>query len=189
MILALDGAPSKRRAASLQTPGRRNRSFPHHFFALRAIDEAGNAGPLATIGPLTLRRVSLTHGGAGRDRLSLTARITALLAQLGLPGQDVTLVLQNGTGQFFSVTVPAVALVPNATGTRVRFRDPTGTLAGGLTSLSMGGRTRTDVTVRGRHLSLAGAAAGPFTAILRIGSLELSATGMLRPAGSRLVFP
>src|SRR5206468_7162268 len=54
------------------------------FFALR-IDEAGNAGPLATIGPLTLRRVSLTHGGAGRDRLSLTARITALLAQLGLP--------------------------------------------------------------------------------------------------------
>ncbi|TMA62467.1 MAG: hypothetical protein E6J68_14000 [Deltaproteobacteria bacterium] len=125
MILALDGAPSKRRAASLQTPGRWNRSFPHHFFALRAIDEAGNAGPLATIGPLTLRRVSLTHGGAGRDRLSLTARITALLAQLGLPGQDVTLVLQNGTGQFFSATVPAVALVPNATGTRVRFRDPT----------------------------------------------------------------
>jgi len=42
-----------------------------------------------------------------------------------LPGQDVTLVLQNGTGQFFSATVPAVALVPNATGTRVRFRDPT----------------------------------------------------------------
>ena len=85
--------------------------------------------------------------------------------------------------------MPAAALVPNARGTRVRFRDPTGTLAGGLTSLSIGGLTRTDVTARGRHLSLGGAAAGPFTAILRIGSLELSATGTLRPAGLRLVSP
>ena len=85
--------------------------------------------------------------------------------------------------------MPAVALLPNASGTRVRFRDPTGTLAGGITSLTMGGRKRTDVTVRARHLSLGGAAAGPFTAILRIGSLELSATGTLRPAGPRLVFP
>ena len=159
------------------------------FFALRAIDEAGNAGPIATVGPLTLRRVRLTHAGAGQDRLSLTARIAALLAPLGLPGQNVTLVLRSGATQFYSATVPAAALVPNARGTRVRFRDPTGTLANGITSLVMGGRTRTDVTIRARHLSLGGAAAGPFTAILRIGSLELSATGTLRAAGPRLVLP
>ena len=85
--------------------------------------------------------------------------------------------------------MPAAALVPNARGTRVRFRDLTGTLANGITSLVMGGRTRTDVTIRARHLSLGGAAAGPFTAILRIGSLELSATGTLRAAGPRLVLP
>ena len=85
--------------------------------------------------------------------------------------------------------MPASALVPNASGTRVRFRDPTGTLANGVTSLTLGGRRRTDVTLRARHLSLGGAAAGQFTAILHVGSLELSATGTLRPAGLGLVFP
>ena len=156
---------------------------------MRAIDEAGNAGPIATVGPLTLRRVRLTHANAGRDRLTLSARIAALISQLGLPGQSVGLTLTNAGGQFFNATIPAAAIFSNASHTRVRFRDPTGTLAGGITSLSMGGRTRTDVTLRASHLSLGGAAAGPFTAALHIGSLELTATGTLRTAGARLVFP
>ena len=90
-----------------------------------------------------------------------------------------------------SINPNSVPLVAEGVGTSpvLANGDPTGTLAGGLTSLSIGGLTRTDVTARGRHLSLGGAAAGPFTAILRIGSLELSATGTLRPAGLRLVSP
>ncbi len=124
-----------------------------------------------------------------RARLTLSARIAALISQLGLPGQSVGLTLTNAGGQFFNATIPAAAIFSNASHTRVRFRDPTGTLAGGITSLSMGGRTRTDVTLRASHLSLGGAAAGPFTATLHIGSLELTATGTLRAAGARLVFP
>ncbi|TMB58958.1 MAG: hypothetical protein E6J56_01335, partial [Deltaproteobacteria bacterium] len=72
------------------------------FYAVRAIDEAGNAGPIATVGPLTLRRVRLTHAAAGRDRLTFTARIAALISQLGLPGQSVGLTLTNAGGQFFN---------------------------------------------------------------------------------------
>ena len=124
-----------------------------------------------------------------RARLTLSARIAALISQLGLPGQSVGLTLTNAGGQFFNATIPVAAIFSNASHTRVRFRDPTGTLAGGITSLSMGGRTRTDVTLRASHLSLGGAAAGPFTATLHIGSLELTASGTLRTAGARLVFP
>ena len=127
----------------------------------------------------------LRRPGGGHDRLTLKGRILLTLAQLGLPGHDVTVSLTNGGPPFFSVTVPASALVPNGSGTKLAFR---GTIGGALVRLRLGGRRRTDVSLSARDLNL-GAAAGPFTSAIEIGTLELSAGGTLRAVGTRLAFP
>ena len=111
------------------------------------------------------------------------------LAALGLPGADVTVKLGNSGGSFFMATVPAARLVPNAAGTMLRFRDPSGTLAGGITGLSIGGRRQVTLRVRGDNLNLAGAAPGAFDAEVDIGSFEFTRAGTLRARGTRLVFP
>src|SRR5437667_6018678 len=128
------------------------------FYALRAVDEVGNKGPIASVGALDLRRVRMRRPGGGQDKLILKGRIVMTLAQLGLPGQDVTVSLTNGGPPFFSITVPASALVPNSTGTKVTFR---GTIGSALVRLRLGGRTRTDVSLSARDLNLGAAAAGP----------------------------
>jgi len=96
--------------------------------------------------------------------------------------------LADSGGTFYTATVPAANLVPNGSGTRVRFRDPTGTIAGGITRLVIGGRGRTRISLRARS-DLSGAAAGPFTTTLDVGPLSLGDSGILRSAGTRLVFP
>jgi hypothetical protein len=159
------------------------------FFALRAVDEVGNAGPLASLGAFELRRLGLTHAGAGADKLTLKGRTPALLAQLGLPGSSITLALRDAGGEFYRATVPADFFVANGSGTKLRFRDRTGTIAGGITKLTIGGSLRTDIAITGRHLSIAGASAGPFTATITIGDLTLEASGTLRTTGTKLVYP
>jgi hypothetical protein len=139
--------------------------------------------------PFELRRVRLALAGAGEDRLDLKGRLQSLLAQIGLPGPDVTITLRNGAGQFFTATVPASALVANGTLTKLRFRDRTGTIAGGVTGLVIGGRLFTDVKVKARNVNLAGASAGPFTALLTIGERTFAGSGVLRPQGTKLVHP
>lgn len=136
-----------------------------------------------------LRRVFIARLGGGQDRLRLKGRIAGSLAALGLPGASVTLTLRDGDGPFFTATVPAALLVPNASGTRVRFRDPSGSAAGGITSLRIGGRRWSNLSVRARDVDLGGAAAGPFTAELDTGTRMLEAAGVLRARGTRLVFP
>ena len=159
------------------------------FYGLRAVDEAGNAGPLASVGVFDVRHLRLTRVGAGRDGLTLAGRVQALLASLGLPGPDLTITLANGGGSFFSARVPAAALTPNARGTKLRFRDSTGTVANGIRALTIGGSKRTELTIRARGLDLAGAEPGPFTATLGIDNLELSTVSALRATGSKLVSP
>jgi hypothetical protein len=136
-----------------------------------------------------LRRLGLTHAGGGSDKLTFRGRTAALIAQLGLPGGDVSLTLANASGDFFAATVPAALLRPNGNGTKLRFRDASGTLAGGITSLRIGGRRRTDISVRARGLDLSAATPGPFTGTLDVGPNTLSATGTLRAAGRRLAYP
>lgn len=153
----------------------------------------GNAAPLATFqvaGTFTLRRVRLSLVGGGKDRLSLRGELAESLAALGVPGASVTLALSDAGGEYFRATVPAAGLVPSASGTRVRFRDQTGTVASGITRLVM--RTRKGVThlsVRGRGLNLAGASPGPLTATLEVASFVLAAPGTFRASGTRLLAP
>jgi len=158
------------------------------FFALRTLDEVGNAGPLASVGPFELRKLAMTHAGVG-DKLVLNGRSPVLLSQLGLPGQSITLALADAGGEFYRATVPASALVANRSGTKLHFHDSTGTVAGGITTLTIGGTLRTTLSIRARNLNLGGAAAGPFTAQVTIGDLTLEAAGALRPSGTRLVYP
>ncbi len=137
--------------------------------------------------PFTLRKLVATLRDAGEDRLAVKARTGVLLAELGLPGHDVTVTITNAGGTFFTATIPSSALV--ARGTRVKFRDPAGTIAGGVTKLTMGGRLRTDLSLSARGLTLAGASAGPFTALVTVGDATLVAPGSLRAKGAKLVYP
>jgi hypothetical protein len=165
------------------------------YLALRAVDEAGNAGPLTFVqtGPapvgLNLRKVRLRVRGAGEDTLLLKGSLTALLADLGLPGQDIRLTLSNGGGDFFDATVPASELAANAAGTKLRFKDATGSIAAGIVRLKIGGTARTDVLVRARDLDLGGASTGPFTATLYVGAIPHAGTGTLHASGTRLSYP
>ena len=144
---------------------------------------------IACTSAFDLRRLVLTRRGPGSDRLMLRAFMPSTLAALGLPGADVIVKLGNSGGSFFMATVPAARLVPNATGTMLRFRDPSGTLAGGITGLSIGGRRQVTLRVRGDNLNLAGAAPGAFDAEVDVGSFEFTRAGNLRARGTRLVFP
>ena len=137
----------------------------------------------------TLRRLVLVRVGGGRDRLSLRGRAAVTLAALGIPGSDVTLRLRDADGDAFTATVPMALLRPNATGTRFRFSDASGTLAGGITRLRIGGAGRTDVSIRGRNLDLSAAGAGPVVALLETATKTLAGAGRLRPRGARLVHP
>jgi hypothetical protein len=139
-------------------------------------------------GAFQLRRVLMTHAGAD-DRLSLRGRIAATLAALGLPGADLTISLRDAGGTFFTATVPGALLVPNRNGTRLRFRDASGTLAGGITNLRIGGRRRSDLGLQAQNLNLSGAGPGDFTAELVIGARTLESTGTLRAQATRLVYP
>src|SRR6185503_12174994 len=114
-------------------------------------------------GALQVRRVLLTHAGSGIDTLSLRGRLATTVAALVLPASVLTVSLRDAGGAFFSANVPGALLVPNKNGTRLRFRDPGGTLAGGITNLRIGGRRRTELGLRAENLDLSGAAAGDFT--------------------------
>src|SRR4029077_19587447 len=139
--------------------------------------------------PLQLLKLSLTHADSNADRLQLKARTPELLAQLGEPGKDVTItVSQNGTTRL-RATVPASQLHANGSGTKLRFVDSSGTIAGGITRLQLGGTRRTDITMRAQHLDLSGATAGPVTVRIDVGSTALVGSGTLRQAGSKLVAP
>ena len=140
-------------------------------------------------GPFDLRRLVLTRLGAGSDRLMLRGGIPATLAALGLPGASITVKLSNGGGTFFQATVPAAQLVPNTSGTRLRFHDSSGTIAGGIRTLTMGGRRVNTLVVRATGLNLAGAAAGAFDAEVDVGSFALTHAGSLRARGVRLISP
>jgi hypothetical protein len=107
-----------------------------------------------------------------------------------LPSGDITVTLRDADGPFFSATIPGPNLVPNRSGTRLRFRDITGTIAGGVTSFKIGGTLRSDVRLKARFLDLSGASAGqPFTATLATPDRIFAGTGMLRVRGTKLVYP
>jgi hypothetical protein len=137
----------------------------------------------------TLRRLVLSRVGGGLDRLSLRGRAATTLAAIGLPGSDVTLRLRDADGDAFAATVPMALLRANTMGTRLRFSDPSGTLAGGITRFRIGGNGRTDIVVRGRNLDLSAAAAGPVVALLETATKTLAGAGRLRARGVRLLHP
>jgi hypothetical protein len=164
--------------------------MPH--LALRAVDEAGNAGPIATgaaVGTIEVRKVVLRLRGGGQDALAVKARTALRLADLGLPGADVTITLTDGGGQRYTSTIPAALLVSNAAGTRIKFRDPTGTQANGLIRFKAGGTYRTDVKAVARIIDLTGAGPGPLTVHCQLGPTPLDGTVTLRASGSTFRYP
>jgi len=157
------------------------------FYALRAVDEVGNRGPIASLGAFELRRARLTRPGGGRDRLALEGRTSATLAQLGLPDQAVTVSLTNGGPPFFSVTVPAAALVPKRQ--RDQARLPRHDRRRDHQAPAGRPQARTDVSLSAHDLNLGAATARAFTSAVDIGTLELGAGGTFRALGTRRVFP
>jgi subtilisin family serine protease len=161
------------------------------YVAVRTVDEAGNAGALASAGPLELRRLIVRKKGGGRDRLILKAFVDATLAELGLPGQSFGIELVDGDGTVYEATVPAALLLGTARGNAVRFRDRTGLLAAGIANAKLvtrrNGVTKVRVTVR--DVDLTDADPGAFIQFVDIGRTSLIASGDLRAKGSKLVYP
>src|SRR5207253_2238930 len=90
-------------------------------------------------------------------RFSTSGPITSLAAFA--PAADaLTLTLADADGTIYTATVPAGSFVANRSGSRLTFRDLTGTIAAGLTRVTLT-RTRSGVRffARGRNLDLSGA--------------------------------
>ncbi|TMA38134.1 MAG: hypothetical protein E6J79_07935 [Deltaproteobacteria bacterium] len=157
------------------------------FLALRATDEAGNAGPLASVGAFDVAHLRLSRSRGGSVHLGLVGSLPVVPAELGLPGADVGVELTSGGAAILSVTVRSSLLVAGPGGARLGFRDPSGTLAGGILRLSIGGNQRTSL-VLGARLPSAAVRPGPFSVTLRIGRLAFPVSGTLRAIGGDLVY-
>jgi len=165
------------------------------FLAVQVVDDSGNVSPLTAVGSFdfaptfTLRRAALyfrSAPGGGDDRLVMTASIPT-----SLPAADpLTLTLADADGTFYSATIPAGAFVANRSGSRLTFRDPTGTIAGGLTRVTLAvARGGLRFTARGRSLDLSGADRPEITTTIQLGGQPFRSTNLFRMMRTRLRFP
>jgi hypothetical protein len=186
--LALDGGPFPACSVVLQD-GAVLGLLPEPTGVTLPVGVGDHTFTVTCTGTVTRRRLVLARLGGGLDRLVLRGRTATTLGAIGLPGSDLTLALRDGDGDAFTATVPAALLRPSPSGTRLRFGDPSGTLAGGITRLRIGGVGRVDLAVRGRNLNLSAAGAGPVVALLQTQTTTLAGAGRLRARGARLVHP
>ncbi|HYC55848.1 MAG TPA: hypothetical protein VEL28_13015, partial [Candidatus Binatia bacterium] len=173
--------------------------FPgEKFYALRAVDEAGNRGPLtqvAFLADLVVRRVKIKRDAAtGQGTLVAKLQGGLDLAGLGLIGETLSLDLADDDGSFFAATVSAAHQDVNASGNGARFGDKSGLLAGGVRRMRL--RSRADggfsLSLVAREVDLSDAAPGTLTATFEIGGVPMVATSTLRAidaAGTRLAAP
>jgi len=169
------------------------------FLAVQVVDDAGNRSPLTAIGSFdfapafTLQRASLTRGPRPHtDRLMLRALVPQPVTAFDPAHDALTLTMEDADGTFFTATVPAGSFRANATRTRVAFRDPGGTIAGGLVQVVMvrdrrSGGTR--LMARGRGLDLSGADRPAITTSLRLGAALYRSINTFRLSRTRLRFP
>ena len=120
----------------------------------------------------------------------MTATIPTSLAAF-VPATDAfTLALADVDGTIYTATIPAGAFAVNRSGSRLTFRDLTGTVAAGLTRVTLT-RTRTGVRLvaRGRNLDLAGADQTTVTTTIQLGAQPFRSTNVFRRLRARLLFP
>jgi len=144
--------------------------------------------------PLTLSRMLMRMRSQGTgDTLRLRSRGVAASASLD-PRDGVTLQLSDGSGQLYCHDIGVVTTKAGLKHGVFRFRDKTGTLAGGLQTarfkIRKNGQLVFRATSNKMHLRDAD---GGLTVTLRVGGMCMQTTAALRarPAklGTRSVFP
>jgi hypothetical protein len=148
------------------------------FYALRAVDEAGNAGALSTLGALDLRSVRIRLKKA---RASIDGLFPAARAAVGLGAGDLRIVLRQGTQVLADETIPASALARH--GKKLRYRNP----AGPVTNVDVAGGRRTRLRVRVHAATLATAAPGDLTVDVGVGTASFAQDVTLAPKRGALV--
>ena len=140
------------------------------FYALRAIDDGGNAGPLAATGALDVVKLQIRGG----SDLALRGLFGGSVQALELPGRPITVTIRQGETILFEGTADPLV----RRGGSVRFRNPSGP----LTSLTVSAGRRARLTLRGRSGALSAAVAGDVRVDLGVGAdafvvpLDLRAT-------------
>jgi hypothetical protein len=168
------------------------------FLAVQVVDGAGNRSPLTSLGSFsfapffTLTRATLAFGrDSGTDHMSLKALVPMPLSAFAPATDPFTLTLADADGTFYEATIPAGRFVANASGTRVRFHDGTGTIANGLRTVVVAVNRTGGVKVRisSRMLDLAGANRPEITTTLRFGATPFQSTNTFRVLTRALKFP
>ena len=120
----------------------------------------------------------------------MTASTPTSLAACAHAADTVTPTLADADGTIYSATIPAGSFVASRSGSRLTFRDPTGTIAGGLTRVTLAlirGGLR--FTARGRNLDLPGADRPEITTTIQLGGQPFRSTNLFRMMRTRLRFP
>ncbi len=168
------------------------------FLAVQVVDDVGQRSPLTSIGTFsfapffTLQKAMLGFGAsAGTDRLSLRGLVPMPLAGFAAATDAFTFALADADGTIYGATIPAGRFVANGRGTRLAFRDSTGTVANGLRrvvlSVDRSGGIKLKVT--GAKLDLAGADRPSITTTVAFGDVPFESTNTFRVAGRKLKFP
>ncbi|HYC00153.1 MAG TPA: S8 family serine peptidase [Candidatus Limnocylindrales bacterium] len=168
------------------------------FYAVRAVDEAGNRGPLAQVASVpdfAVRRVRIERSAiTGEGSLLVKLQASIDLASLGLIGQTLSVTLADESGPFFTATVEAADQEVRASGTSARFFDRSGTLAEGVRRMRVvsSAAGRSSVMMAAKDVDLSGAAPGPLVVTLELAGIPMTAASDLRAvdaAMTRLVAP
>jgi hypothetical protein len=169
------------------------------FLAVQVVDDAGNRSPLTSVGSFsfatvfTLQRAALSFGGdpGNDDRLALKALVPIPLTAFDAATEAFTLTLADADGTVYEATIPAGAFVPNGSGTRLRFRDPTGAIANGIrkASIRVNRAGGVKVALTARNLDLGAANRPVITTTLRFGSDPFQSTNTFRQLTRKLKFP
>ena len=169
------------------------------FLTVQVVDDAGNVSPLTAVGSFdfaptfTLRRAALyfrTAPGGGDDRLGLTALIPTTLTSFAPAADVLTLTLADADGTIYAAAVPAGSFVASRSGRRLTFRDPSGTIAAGLTRVTLvTARGGVRFSAQGRNLDLSGADKPDITTTIQLGGQPYRSANVFRRLRTRLRFP
>jgi hypothetical protein len=152
------------------------------YFAVRALDAAGAAGPVAVTDGFELVRLRTKTNRAGLVTLVLKGRFATGRAGLELGSGDLRVRVLQGDVTVLDETVPAAAFPPSSKPVRIRNR------LGPLRLVAVSGGMFARLTVKTTRLPLV-VEAGDVAVLVDLGDRPFAAAATWQAKGRRLVAP